>query len=357
MIKVRATPNIQSPPPPPPPPYYDNYSGPANPACFLTMDSSSKWAGQSFTTALIYNLERVDFWIKKGPGANVGNIEVILYAVDGNGHPIIEPGGNRLCNGVIPNADISEDYSWVSCNLFILRTGGGLTCFKLSAATKYCIVIHGNSLSVANPLIWACGGDGSGLPNGDQEWSINSGGTWTTDTTRDQLFQCYPTPWLDNYSGTETPFISYLLDSSGIWAGQSFTAMKSYPLTRIDVNIQKRGFVGVIEVKLFNVDMNGHPTGAHIARGTIPDADIPPSFSMDFVRCDLFDHHDVVVDTKYCIVVHGPGLGGANKIYIQGDNYSNDSDYAGGDKEWSINGGTSWVTSTVFDFVFRCYTD
>lgn len=327
----------------PAPEYYDNYSGPANPACFLTLDDVSKWAGQSFTTTTRYNLEHVDLWLKKSPGSDVGTVQVELCPVDGEGHPL-----PRINWGLIPDADISEDYSWVS-----LAFDWKITSPLLDAATKYCIVVHGLNVDVDNAVMWACGGDGSGYPGGDQEWSINGGGDWTTDTTRDQLFRCFATPFLDNYSGTVMPFVAHLLDSPLIWAGQSFTAMKSYRLDRIDVWIEKRGFVGTLDVKLFAVDVNGHPTGLILARGYIQDADIGTSGS--FVRCDLVDRHDIVVDTKYCSVVHGSGLGGANKIYIASDDYVNDSDYAGGDLEWSTNGGGTWITTDDRDLLFRCY--
>jgi len=148
---------------PPAPPYYDNYSGPANPACFLTLDSAGDWAGQSFTTSKSYYLKYVELWIKKGPGSNVGDIDVEIYAVDGEDHPLVPV----LNSGIIANADVAEEYGWVFCTLDDF--------YLLSADTKYCIVIHGVSLDVDNTLIWACGGDGSGLPNGDQEWSINFG--------------------------------------------------------------------------------------------------------------------------------------------------------------------------------------
>lgn len=332
---------------PPPPPYYDNYSGPAN--SFLTLDSPNDWAGQSFTTTFKYNLECIELWCKKGPGANVGNVNVLLYAVDGDGHPT----GPILGKGIIPNADILEDYAWVSCDL----DDWWLTMYLLSAATKYCIVIYGAILNVDNPLIWAGGGDGSGLPNGDQEWSINGGTSWTTDTTKDQLFRCYPTEFLDNYSGTAVPFTARILDNANDWAGQSFTAMKSYNLNRIDIWCEKNdgAFVGDIILALYNVDGEGHPdiVGGVLATGTIPDANVPTDPA--WVKCDL-SSYNVSVNTKYCIVVHGYSLDAGNKLFWLYDNDAGLSAYAGGDAEWSSNGGESWVTNTTFDQLFRCYS-
>lgn len=332
----------------PPPDYYDNYSGPHNPACFLTMDSPEDWGGQSFTTTFKYNLEHVDLWLKKGPGADVMNVDVELYAVDGSGHPT----GSPLNFGIIPDADVSEDWGWVSCTL----GNGKLTYYLLSAATKYCIVVRGANL-LGNPLYWGCGGDGSDYPNGDQEWSTNAGDIWSTDTTKDQLFRCFAPDFLDNYSGSILPLIAMKLDSANEWAGQSFTAMKSYTLGRIDIWCEKGpgADVGDIIVALYNVDENEHPdiVGGVLATGTIHNADIPET-PPTWIQCDL-SPYDISVDTKYAIVVHGYSLSSTNKIYLYYDNYLGGDDYADGDLEWSTNGGGAWSTTTTSDFLFRCY--
>jgi len=334
----------------PAPPYYDNYSGPANPACFLTLDNDNDWGGQSFTTSQAYNLGVVELWIKKGLGDDVGDVEVAIYPVDGEGHPTGQP---LRGFGRIPNADVSEEFGWVSCTLDYAR----LTVPLLRPAVKYCVVVHGPSLSAFNTLFWSCGGDGSDYPNGDQEWSDGAlPGPWSTDTTRDQLFRCYPTPFLDNYSGTAHAFMAHLLNGANKWAGQSFTAMKSYSLSRIDIWIQKGSgdFVGDIIVALYPVDENGHPDimAGHLATGIIHDADI--TTTAQFVRCDL--DCNISAGVKYCIVVHGFSLNAGNVIYWANDDFASDSDYEGGDREVSEDSGLSWVTETDSDFLFRCYS-
>jgi len=342
---------------PPPPPYYDNYSGPHNPACFLTMDAANDWGGQSFTTTFKYSLKSVDLWLKKGPGANVGNVDVELYAVDGSGHPT----GPPLNYGVIPNADIAESWTWVSCIL----GNGKLTYYLLDAATKYCPVVHGVGV-LGNPLLWGCGGgggggggggDGSDYPNGDQEWSTDGGTIWTKDTTKDQLFRCFAPDFLDNYSGSVSPFIALTINSAAKWAGQSFTAMKSYTLNRIDIWMKKNigDFVGDILFGLYSVDEDGHPdiVAGALSTGTLPDADVPTDYA--WVPCDMSEYN-VVVDTKYCIVVHGYSLDAGNLIIWSYDNYSGLSDYAGGDMEWSTDSGGAWSTTTTSDLLFRCYS-
>jgi hypothetical protein len=344
MINISGAPPNSLSAGPPAPPYEDNYSGPANPECFLKLDALNDWGGQSFTTPNFkYNLLTVELWLKKGPGANVGTVRVYLFPVDGSGHPT----GSLFNYGSIFNADISEDYSWVSCLLDYWPT-----CSMLSAATKYCIVVRGLDVTGFNHLIWACGGEGSDYPGGDQEWSTNGGGIWSTDNTKDQLFRCYRTPWLDNYSGSSLPFSGSNLFEALRWFGQSFTAMKSYPLNRIDLHINKSGFVGNIIVGLYNVDMFGHPFGFALATGIIPDADIPTEKT--WVKCWM-SGCNIAIDEKYCIVVHGgDSLNMENQLVWSWDEYGG-SDYAGGDFESSLNGGETWSTVTDKDFLFRCY--
>lgn len=332
----------------PPPGYYDNYSGPHNPACLLTMDSGNDWGGQSFTTAFKYSLKSVDLWLKKGPGANVANVDVELYAVDGSGHPT----GSPLNYGIIPNVDVAESWAWVSCIL----GNGKLTYYLLNAATKYCIVVHGVNL-FGNPLMWGCGGDGSDYPNGDQEWSTDGGSIWSKDTTKDQLFRNFAPAFLDNYSGSVLPFSAGTMDHANDWRGQSFTAMKSYILNRIDIWCAKGvgDFVGDILFGLYDVDENEHPNivGGALATGTVPDADVPEDYA--WVPCSMSEYN-LVVDTQYAIVVHGFSLNSSNKLIWAYDNYLGSSDYAGGAKEFSSDGGGAWSTDTLNDMLFRCYS-
>jgi len=330
----------------PPPPYYDNYSGPANPACFLTLDSPTDWAGQSFTTTTKYNLAQIELWIKKGPGSNVGTVYCEVWPVDGNGHPT----GQALARGTILDADVSEDYGWVSFDMDTFS----LTYYLLSAATKYCVVVQGPNLTGVNSLIWACGGDGSDYPNGDQEWTTTGGGAWATDTTRDQLFRCYPSEFMDNYSGTVAPFTAIKLDSANDWGGQIFTAMKSYPLNRIDIWGKKVGAIGDLLFQLYHVDGEEHPdiVGGVLAQGVIHNAD----FSADYAWNPCEIDYNLVVDTKYAIVVHGFSLNPGAYIFWPSDNDAGVDDYAPGTQEWSTNGGGSWATQPNSDFLFRCYS-
>jgi len=162
---------------------YDYFDGDVSEGTFI-LNAANDWGGQSFTTAAAYILSRIDIWCAKGVGDNVGNITVAIYSVDGDGHP-----DTLLKSGTIANADIPETtaYAWVSCTLSSICA--------LSAATKYCIVVHGASCDASNVFYWRYDDDGptgqSSFAGGDAEWSTDGGTNWSTDDTADGLFRCY----------------------------------------------------------------------------------------------------------------------------------------------------------------------
>ncbi len=121
--------------------------------------------------------------MRKGSGDNIGTLNVGLYNVDGSDHPDIA--GGALATGTISDSDVSDSgYNWIVCTLG--------TPYALTASTKYAIVVHGDSLSVANVLTWSRDNDGStsDYPGGDLEWSGDGGSSWSTTTTGDLLFRC-----------------------------------------------------------------------------------------------------------------------------------------------------------------------
>lgn len=163
----------------------------------------------------------------------------------------------------------------------------------------------------------------------------------------------------DNYQGILPPVGTLKHDNANDWGGQSFTTTGGYSLERIDIRCAKgTGHdVGVIDVELYDDDGSGHPdvVGGILAFGTILNVNIPEIGSPDWVVCTLDTPYEVAPTTKYCIVVHGDSLSSSKKIYWDYDNVGGMSAYAGGDVEWSTNGGGSWSTTTTFDMLFMCY--
>jgi len=165
---------------------YDNYQGTAD-SNFI-INAANDWAGTSFTTTIAYRITRIDVYLAKGAGDDVGNITVALYATDGSGHPT----GSALASGTIADALVPEAGSadYVTCTL----TAGK----NLENNTKYCIVVHGASCDASNVLYWSYD-DNVVFTGGDAEWSTNGGSTWATTANRDGLFKCYggATPLVD----------------------------------------------------------------------------------------------------------------------------------------------------------------
>ena len=162
---------------------YDHFDGDTN-AGNLIFDAANDWGGQSFTTNVAFSITRVDVYISKGAGDNVGNIVVGIYATDDDGHPT----GAALATGTIADADIPTVSDWVTCDFG--------SAANLSDTTKYCIVIHGPSCDGANICYWNYDDDGVGasaFADGDVEWSTTGGGagSWATTTAFDCLFRCY----------------------------------------------------------------------------------------------------------------------------------------------------------------------
>lgn len=335
----------------PPPPYDYNYSGPANPACFLKLDSVQDWAGQSFTTTEEYFLEFIELWLKKGPGSNIGNIYVGIFAVDGSGHPT----GPALASGIIDNADVSEDFSWVSCDVSDLLTYG-----FLNAATKYCIVVHGigMTLNPANYLVWSCGGDGSGLPNGDQEWSINAGVDWTTDTTRDQLFRCYSPEILPvkdhyNYFNDRAFMNSEVAFSQTRWEGQTFTAIENYTIKIVRLILSadndKTGKNVIVSIR---ETIDGLPIAPDLCSGTLDGNLIKVGDeNRSWHEINLGSGVALSEGVKYAICVRSDDE--PQEIMMWED--AIDPRYLEGNRVYSANSGVDWIPGAAYDICFETW--
>jgi hypothetical protein len=165
----------------------------------------------------------------------------------------------------------------------------------------------------------------------------------------------------DNYSGTATPYEAFVMNAANDWGGTTFTTTVSYSLSRIDIWCAKGAGdnVGTITVALYAVDGSGHPTGLALASGTIADASVPETGAgYEWVSSTMSSAYVVSSSTKYAIVVSGTSLSATNILYWSGDDDgAGSSDYANGDKTWSVNGGSTWSIDTTSDMLFRCYGD
>lgn len=108
-----------------------------------------------------------------------GTITVSIRATDVNGHPT----GADLTSGVTDGNTLpTATLEWRE----IL-----LTEYTLSANTKYAIVVRAPSGNPTNYPKWRCVSPSPTYDGGNCEQSLNSGGSWTSTTTIDCMFEVW----------------------------------------------------------------------------------------------------------------------------------------------------------------------
>jgi len=145
------------------------------------LSSPSTWEAQTFTPALDQRVRGV--WLKLFKSSindTPGVVTVSLRNTDASGHPT----GADLCQGTLDgNAlryESPGEWVWVPFTTGVLLAG----------ATRYAIVVR---IAGTNSLYWRCDASSPTYGGGCREYSTNAGSSWTTDTTRDFLFQVYYT--------------------------------------------------------------------------------------------------------------------------------------------------------------------
>ena len=173
---------------------------------------------------------------------------------------------------------------------------------------------------------------------------ISAGTTTTTVAVRTQtLDQSNPT-WhtSGNYYALYDPYK----------LGQSFTAARTGPLSRISVGISRSGTVTQITASIYASDGTGNPTGSSLASKTIVGTTVPTVTGGVLTAFDFASPVSVTAGTTYVIVLTTPDTGGMFAGSYRFGN-SDGNSYAGG------NGISRALTSnfTADDFVFQTYVD
>ena len=134
--------------------------------------------------------------------------------------------------------------------------------------------------------------------------------------------------------------------------GQSFTAARTGPLSRISVGISRSGTVTQITASIYASDGTGNPTGSSLASKTIVGTTVPTVTGGVLTAFDFASPVSVTAETKYVIVLTTPDAGGMFAGSYRFGN-SDGNSYTGG------NGISRALTSnfTADDFVFQTYVD
>ncbi|ACZ61394.1 hypothetical protein [Dehalococcoides mccartyi] len=171
--------------------------------------TTTTWKAMTFTPATNHTIRGVRLALY---GSSVGSITVSIRATSGG-----LPTGGDLCSGPLDGSQLNGTFDG---KVYDISLGVGTA---LTAGTVYAIVVRTGS----GTLNWRS--SAAGYDRGNKCSSTNSGGSWTTDATRELLFQEFgdnsldvpatpsPTAVGDGlYIGNSTPF-----DYVDVWVNQA----------------------------------------------------------------------------------------------------------------------------------------
>lgn len=139
------------------------------------------WRAQTFTVgASGHTVTSVK--LKFFRTGNPGTVTVSIRETDGSGHP--------------KSSDLPTGVGTIDGNTFTTDGAGALyeiplTECTLTANTKYAIVVRATSGNVNNKVWWRLDGSSPTYSDGNSEYSLDSGGSWTSDLTRDFMFEVW----------------------------------------------------------------------------------------------------------------------------------------------------------------------
>ncbi len=304
--------------------------------------------GQTFTPAITFTITGVEFKVYRNNNG-AGNVTAKLYAVDGSHYPT---GAALATSAAVDSSTWTTD----AAGEFITFTFG--TAYQVVAGTEYAVEFTQDGGDASNYIYFKADETNSPYDRGGSLYYDGASYTWTEQD--DLIFKTVLTSGyelVDFYDGSERGYPAIILNSANDWAGQSFTPSRTYTPTHISIYAAKGAGdnVGTVNIDLYGVDGSGHPdiVGGALCSGTILDADFTTTYEEQV--CTLNDTSQLTASTKYCIVVHSDSLDASNVIVWPRDDLLGASDYAGGDHEWSSDGGSSWITTTTADAMFRVY--
>lgn len=135
------------------------------------------------------------------------------------------------------------------------------------------------------------------------------------------------------------------------WRGQTFTTTGEFSATSVKLYIARNNTgYGDFTVGIYTTDGSGHPTGAALASKTVDGDVLPfPDAWYEFV----FDTPTNLANgEKYAIVCSLVGGSTSNAIEW---NYDSANGYAGGNRIYSSNSGSSWTSDGSIDYLFQVW--
>jgi hypothetical protein len=137
-----------------------------------------------------------------------------------------------------------------------------------------------------------------------------------------------------------------------LWDSQTFTPSVTHTITSVKLKQYRTGSPGTMTVSI-RATSSHKPTGADLCSGTIDGNGFPTSLGTAvYQEITLGAGTLLTADIEYAIVIRCPDGNTTNRLNTRG---SGSDAYAGGQRNYSSNSGSSWTAETATDFVFEEY--
>jgi hypothetical protein len=130
---------------------------------------------------------------------------------------------------------------------------------------------------------------------------------------------------------------------------QTFTMSTTHAIRFVRLKLYRSGLPGNFTVSIKATDGPGHPTGVDLCSAIINGNDMTADSNGAWYRIDFGSPITLNSGTKYALVL----LCNSSSVYWRCDTAA--SAFAGGNREYSTNGGTTWNTDANADFMFEEY--
>jgi len=136
-----------------------------------------------------------------------------------------------------------------------------------------------------------------------------------------------------------------------LWQAHTITPLESHKIKLVKLKLYRTLSPGTITVSIKATDGSGHPTGEDLCSGTTNGNTLTTDTDGEWREITLGDGYNLSEGTKYAIVVRALDGDGSNHVGWRLDGSS--PTYTGGNAEYSIDGGSNWLSNNTRDFMFE----
>jgi hypothetical protein len=291
----------------------------------------SYWACQTFTPVRSHDLDYVSLCLYKA-GAPTYTLTASVFSTDNYHRPV----GTALCSTTFAASSLTTAATWY---YYRFPTG-----YNVSAGTEYALVISGDGGDAYNRAL-ARVYTASGYATGQRGASIDSGTTWTMVSTQDMAFREGQAPWYDTFTSNNAGYNVYAQNS----VCQTFIPSRSHYLNYVSLALYKTGYpTYTVTMAVYSTDNNHQPTGTALCGTTFAASSLTTTPTWREYR--FATGCQVSAGSEYALVVSGNGGDLTNKAIVRIDTTGS---YAGGQRGYSSDGGTTWQMLAGDDMAFK----